>query len=361
MTDKQGVLINQSSYSVAQVGSGPSRILSNMVSDTLVLAQARTKALNLPRHRVGDYDLCDPDHRQILIWAKALEIAPEEVMLRLEESGTSDVNRQSLLFPEGPIVENGIIKSFVWDFDILPIQHFEWDAGLLVEKITFLGKHTAPLGLRLRNLKQLFCGRTELTALDLSNVPKLTELHCFGNQLRDIDLSYVPLLTSLGCRENQLTELDLSYVPLLTSLGCHFNPLIELDLSPVPLLTILNCSKNQLTRLDLSYVPQLTYLGCSSNQLTELNLSSVPLLTELNCFSNQLTELDLSSVPLLTELTCYSNQLTELNLSSVPLLTDLWCSNNQLTELDLSSVPLLTVPLCDDAVFIMGRAYKNNI
>ena len=66
-----------------------------------------------------------------------------------------------------------------------------------------------------RDLSKLDCGLTEITELDLSNVPGLARLRCTGNyirrmQLTKLDLSNVPGLIELCCRENLLTELSLS-------------------------------------------------------------------------------------------------------------------------------------------------------
>ena len=336
-------LVPRPSSAVGKAEPGAERILSGMVADTLALANREQLKPAKARFRIGDYEWCEPDYRQILMWAKALNLTPEAVQERLFTELKHPYFTGEVRAEHTTQCVNGRIIRLGWDIGLLPLECFEWVAGLVIESIAFFvpseiheSQRTGRnLPLPLPELRYLDCNWLALTKLDLSAVPLLSELCCDTNELTELDLSAVPLLTRLSCGANELTELDLSAVPLLTRLDCGFNQLTQLDLSVVPLLTDLSCSCNQLTELDLSAVPLLTELWCNSSQLTELDLSAVPLLTLLHCFSSQLTELDLSAVPLLTRLDCGFNQLTELDLSFVPLLTWLWCAQNHLTELDI--------------------------
>jgi hypothetical protein len=60
---------------------GVKRILSAMVDDTLALAEQRAPAME--KFRIGDYEWCEPDYRQILIWSEETGLKPEEVIARL--------------------------------------------------------------------------------------------------------------------------------------------------------------------------------------------------------------------------------------------------------------------------------------
>jgi len=284
-------LIPRPPSALERIGPGPRDILSRMVSDALALARSKNTALNVARFRIGNYEFCDPDYRQILQWAKALKLEPDEVVQRLDGSSVNTIWHGSFGF----VVENGAIISLVLDFNLLPLTVFEWMEGLIIRDLGFKGKpEVSPqLALRLSFLNRLYCCRINLTELDLSKVPGLTYLWCSENQLTELDLSKVPGLTLLQCFRNPLTELDLSKVPGLTYLWCSDNQLTELDLSKVPGLTFLQCFRNQLTKLDLSKVPGLTNLCCSGNQLTKLDLSHVLGLTKLYCSENQLSELDI--------------------------------------------------------------------
>ena len=260
-----------------------------MIDETLALA-LQAQALEGRRFQIGEDEWRESDYRQILIWAKSLELEPVEVVRRLQE----DIIAGDEVWIETRFADGRLLKLY-WNFDLLPLERFEWVDGLVTKAVAFATtqKVTPNLSLRLPSLKDLLCAATGLTALDLSGVPMLTELWCYNNQLAALDLAAVPMLTRLWCDGNQLKELDVIGVPMLKELWCDRNHLTKLDLSGVPMLMELWCSDNQLTGLDLSGVPKLTELCCAGNQLTELDLSGVPKLTELSCEGNQLTELDI--------------------------------------------------------------------
>ena len=352
-------LVRRTPGGVERTRPGVKRIVEGMVGDALELARETPAPLAERRFRIGDYDWCEPDYRQILRWATALELPPEEVLVRLffDESVRESEYVAGLFAKcrQSDFVD-GKLKKIRWSFDRLPLTDFQWEPGLQITHAAFYNSQPQiqRLSLVLPTLTHLFCHHLCLPELDLTQVPLLTTLECCGddrggnkgNKLTELNLTPVPRLTTLKCSWNELTELDLTPVPLLTELECSPNELTELDLTPVPLLTRLVCFSNQLTNLDLTPVPLLTFLFCGLNPLTELDLTPVPLLTRLDCGWSPLTELDLTPVPLLTDLCCWRSQLTELDLSSVPLLEYLECSWNHLTELDLASVPLLETLGC---------------
>ena len=128
----------------------------------------RTDAI---RHRIGDYEFRESDYQQMLIWAKATDLQPEEFL-----------GGMSLIVSDGAIVS------------------LEW--------------HNLEVGVE----------------LDLSRVPKLEELFCGENYLTELDLSRVPYLRRLGCEGNDLTKLDLSQMPYLEEAAYEDNDLTELVL-----------------------------------------------------------------------------------------------------------------------------------
>uniref|UniRef100_E6QNX1 Leucine-rich repeat domain-containing protein n=1 Tax=mine drainage metagenome TaxID=410659 RepID=E6QNX1_9ZZZZ len=306
-------------------------------------------------HKVGGYEFCDLDYRQICLWGEQFGMAPDGIVKMLADMGPAEEHHSWLKDDYDAYrftVEDGHITRLFWYFSDAPKSSFQILDELLIEKILLYGNgkvdlfHGESVNLRLPTLKSLALIDCNITFLDLSGVPQLTELRCGNNQLTELDLSGVPQLISLWCESNKLNELDLSDVPQLISLWCRINQLTELDLPGVQQLNLLFCGNNELTELDLSGVPQLTWLECGENQLTELDLSGVPQLTRLGCRKNELTELDLSGVPQLTELYCGENQLIELDLTRVPQLTELSCGGNQLTDLDLTPLPYLEVVNC---------------
>ena len=128
-------------------------------------------------------------------------------------------------------------------------------------------------------------------------------------------------VTRIDCSNNNILNLKgIEYFTYLKTLYCGRNQLSSLDLSKNPDLKMLGCWDNQLTSLDLRYNSALEELYCQNNRLTSLDSSNNFALTRLHCYKNQLTSLDLSKNTALTSLGCYSNQLTFLDLSAVPAL-----------------------------------------
>jgi hypothetical protein len=344
----RNALILRPSTDLTTISAGD-RIVSRMVGEALELARRQAIQAAKRTIKLGNFDLCEPDYRQIVRWATELGREPEDLVVELSEETWQFDEERSARFR----IEGGSIKELAWHCDLFPIEVFEWEAGLEIEVLSMNagGQDCFPnwsASQRLPSLRTLnvsggagrdFFGRGTLLDLDLSATPGLTALYLTNIQLKQLDLSPLPRLKKLECSDNWLTELDLSQVPGLTELDCSSNQLTELDLSPVQDLTKLWCHDNQITELHLPPAPELTVLWCYENPLTDLDLSPVPGLTELDCSSNQLTELDLSPVPGLKELSCTQNQLASLDLSPVPRLTVLRLSANNLTELDLSPVP----------------------
>jgi Leucine-rich repeat (LRR) protein len=279
-------LVTANTGALQLTGPSANKVLAGMVGDALAQAKSHPSALSAARFRIGGYEFCELDYKQVLSWAEALEFEPEDVVQHLSNSASNDPDEIDFEFK----VTDGRILALTWDFSLLPISHFECGNLFSIQKLKFIGSTTIPPTVSLIS-------------------PRLTHLHCSSIGLEALDVSRTPNLLYLDCNDNQLTELDLSNVPALTRLWCSRNQLTELDLPNALALVTLFCSSNQLTRLHLPNEPALTGLFCHHNLLTELNLSNVPALTVLWCSRNQLTELDLSSAPVLTGLRC-DNRLT---------------------------------------------------
>ena len=258
MGDKKDTsLVPRPAGELVRIPPGAGAIIESMVNDATDIMRTRDAI----RHKVGNCEFRESDYQQILIWAKAVGMTPEDFVGRLQEG--------CLRISDGALIDVGVQRIFM-------------GIGLNLSQVP--------------HLKELDCRRNKLTELDLSWVPQLERLDCGRNRLTELDLSHVPHLKELGCRRNKLTELDLSWVPHLKELNCVSNALTKLDLSHVPSLKGLHCVNNHLTKLDLSQVPNLKVLSCGSNHLTELDLSWVPQLKTLYCWGNELTELDISSL-----------------------------------------------------------------
>lgn len=352
MTEEDNVaLVHRPPSSVETAGAGSNRIQSTMVADTLALARKQLSTPVAAKFRIGAYEWCEPDYRQILAWAKALSLSPEEVIECLLRGG-----RQT----EGSWVEtrfeNGRLLKISWDADLLRLPELRLGHGLMTTHFAISAKAAwwGALELQLPHLTHLaFLVNASGPSLDLSGCPRLQWLDCSFSRISHLDLISAPNLIELYCVGNDIEELDLSPVPRLTRLncmsggvGCKVKGLKRLTMPRSPDLTYLECCYNSLSRLDLSGVPCLTYLGCNENHLEELDLSPVPRLVSLTCGANGLKRLMMPTLPSLTSLSCGSNSLSRLDLSGVPSLTFLDCSDNAIRELDLSRAPLLATLLC---------------
>lgn len=324
LDNKKGLIPRPSSEIIGD-GHRKSPVIKRMTRD--VLAQVEAHGLGRARFRIGDYNLREPDYRQILDWANVWGIAPEEVLEHFSAFNEPNKYKDKIwwairtgftyteLNPQC-VIEDGAIVSLHCAFGYPHILPNTWQDGLQV-----------------RNVHLQNCGENfSSTNARADWLPKLSSLSLGANTLK-FDLSLVPALSTLvwsgsygaGCIYRHTTEdLDLAPLPRLTKLQVN-GSLTKLNLSPVPELTVLHIERNKLEELDLSPVPRLTSLNCADNFISQLNLSFSPDLTHLMCSNNSITDLDISQVPNLIQLNCRDNPITELDLSSVPNMQVLYC------------------------------------
>ncbi|SHE85590.1 hypothetical protein, partial [Thermomonas hydrothermalis] len=170
-----------------QTGGG---ILQRMTQGALQVWRTR-QALAQPRHRVGEYELCEPDYQQLLLWADRLDLEPEEVLARLSAARAEAFldTEESLCL----VVREGHFLQIVWDGQALPLQAFEWLPGLQLETLAVIRAMPRwPAEQKLPSLRRLQVSSLALASLDLTPVPGLTKLDCSENQLTELDLTPVP-------------------------------------------------------------------------------------------------------------------------------------------------------------------------
>ena len=116
---------------------------------------------------------------------------------------------------------------------------------------------------------------------------RIAELYIRSSNLEgDLDVSGLSALKQLECGRNDLTSLDVSSLDNLKVLYCDVNNLTSLDVSDLTALEILGCFNNNLTSLNVSGLSALEYLACSSNNLTSLNVSGLSALWYLDVHNN---------------------------------------------------------------------------
>lgn len=144
-----------------------------------------------------------------------------------------------------------------------------------------------------------------------SEIQDITYLYISGASISSLQgIEYFTALKNLFCGKNQLTALDVSKNTALTYLSCDNNRLTSLDVSGCTALQELSCNDNQLTSLNISGCTALYYLYCQNNKLTSIDLSTNPNLPS--------SDSDISGNPLtgIVEGSCGSNARYSLNLGT---------------------------------------------
>ena len=81
MSDKEDTsIVPRPSGELARIPPGASAIIDGMVNDATDIIRARDTI----RHKVGDYEFREPDYQQILLWAKAVGMTPDELVREMQ-------------------------------------------------------------------------------------------------------------------------------------------------------------------------------------------------------------------------------------------------------------------------------------
>ncbi|MDI6749489.1 MAG: hypothetical protein QMD73_04870 [Rhodocyclaceae bacterium] len=174
-----------------------------------LLEQARQMAVRRARHRLGAYELREPDYRLICLWADDLSMAPQALLDILAQSRL-DPKRYYGVAPVAFAVQDGAMISLAWDFDRLPRFPDLWVDGLSLQTLAFIGSeglHGVSLAPRVPSLLRLcirlkdplyalmrvlrrpaLSARAKDCHLDLSGVQNLTVLECIGFGISRLDL-----------------------------------------------------------------------------------------------------------------------------------------------------------------------------
>lgn len=216
-------------------------------------------------------------------------------------TASADVTINQSSFPDA------IFRNYVTQFDLNGngvLSQAELDA---VTEVSVVEMNISSLvGVKnFRNLVRLYCGKNNLTTLDVSGLSSLEELFCNGNQLTSININGLTSLVAFYCLNNNLVSLDLRGLTSLQSCSCNNNNLTSLEISGLENLAYFYCSYNNLTSIDLSNQPKLRRFECTENKLTSLDVSQLPELWVLRCGYNNLESLDLTGLNKLEVLEIY--------------------------------------------------------
>ena len=329
MPDDNLPIVPNAGSGLAQTGPQGGRIVTEMVNGALALR--RNNAALVPRCSIGEHVFCEPDYRQIILWADALRMQPETVL----ETILREPNRAKKTKVTTSI-KGGRLTELYWDLDTLPLKSFEWVNGLVIESLSIFSRPGGGENDPICSSIAEYFNPSPLERILSLPLPYLQRLDC--GQMNGFVVANGAVV--LRYSPNRFTSLDLTQVPLLKELDCSFNQLLSLDLSRLPNLSRLNCCWNPISSLDLSTSTRLTYLACNSNKLSSINFPNAPMLAKLMCRSNYLTNLDLTNFAHLKVLHCGNNRLKFLDLRDAPKLVQLECAENSLEELDIRPLEL---------------------
>lgn len=147
------------------------------------------------------------------------------------------------------------------------------------------------------NLQILYCNRTKITQLDLSENTKLEYLHCQGSQITKLDVSHNTELKELDCQETSISSLDISNNPQLKKVYCYSTNITDLNTEKNSELTHLSCWNTGIEELDLSNNTNLQQLYCADTKLKNLDLSANQQLTHLDCKNASLLWMNIGDNP----------------------------------------------------------------
>ena len=174
-----------------------------------------------------------------------------------------------------------------------------------------------------KNLKELYCNKQNIGALDMSKNKFLKILECRRCSLKTLDISNNPNLEVLNCQQNNLDALDVSQNKALKILICHDNNIKFLDVSHNPNLVRLNFSQNNIKSIDVTNNPLLTNLNSRKNSLSTIDLSNNLNLDFIDLAYNQLSDMpDLRKHTKLEGLSVEFNNLGEDDRPRITVLLD---------------------------------------
>jgi hypothetical protein len=138
--------------SLALLSKGAAPALEEMVSRSLV--HIETSKVSTMRHRIGEYELCDPDYLLVCIWAEELQLPPEKVLsllsvepeekvpsLQLEESKKSDSTIKLRT-----TIQSGKFKILFVDLERIGVSGIPFIEGLSIEVLFILASSAKSVG-----------------------------------------------------------------------------------------------------------------------------------------------------------------------------------------------------------------------
>lgn len=165
-------------------------------------------------------------------------------------------------------------------------------------------------------------GAKSLTALDVSQLPKLRQFFMINSGVTDLNFSANPVLSSIGItgvedEKQVLNTVNLTNCDGLENIDIRYTTITTLTMKHLPIVRSLMMLYNDITSTTIEDCAEFNDITCNDNVLGTLCLKDNPLLQSVNTENNQLQVLIADNCPKLGWVKAFNNRLMWLDLKDV--------------------------------------------
>ena len=162
-------------------------------------------------------------------------------------------------------------------------------------------------------------GAKSLTALDVSQLPKLRQFFMINSGVTDLNFSANPVLGSIGITGGEdekqvLNTVNLTNCDGLENIDIRYTTITTLTMKHLPIVRSLMMLNNDITSTTIEDCAEFNDITCNDNVLGTLCLKDNPLLGTINTEDNQLQVLIADNCPKLGRVQAFNNKLMWLDL-----------------------------------------------
>ena len=165
-------------------------------------------------------------------------------------------------------------------------------------------------------------GAKSLTALDVSQLPKLRQFFMINSGVTDLNFSSNPVLSSVGITGTEgekqvLNSVNLTNCDGLENIDIRYTTITTLTMKHLPIVRSLMMLYNDITSTTIEDCAEFNDITCDQNVLGTLYLTNNPLLQVVNTEDNKLQVLIADNCPKLGRVQAFNNKLMWLDLKDV--------------------------------------------
>ena len=162
-------------------------------------------------------------------------------------------------------------------------------------------------------------GAKSLTALDVSQLPKLRQFFMINSGVTDLNFSANPVLSSIGItgvedEKQVLNTVNLTNCDGLENIDIRYTTITTLTMKHLPIVRSLMMLYNDITSTTIEDCAEFNDITCNDNVLGTLCLKDNLLLGTINTEDNQLQVLIADNCPKLGRVQAFNNKLMWLDL-----------------------------------------------